>query len=51
MLAANIKVERLAITFILVFFIADSLPHPSLSSGVISTTLSEMQQVLEKANH
>ncbi|NER82953.1 MAG: hypothetical protein F6K42_26030 [Leptolyngbya sp. SIO1D8] len=48
MLEAKIKVERLAISIILVLFIADLLPHPSLSPEIISATLSEMEDVIKK---
>lgn len=50
MFETHIKLERLAIAIVLVFAIADLLPHPSLSEGIISTTLSEVENVLTEAD-
>ncbi|MBE9066682.1 hypothetical protein IQ260_08450 [Leptolyngbya cf. ectocarpi LEGE 11479] len=40
------KIERLAIAFLATFIIADLWQHPRLSSGVIVTTLSKVQETL-----
>ena len=47
----RIKLERLVISIVLVFAISDLLPHPSLSSGIISTTLSKVEEIITKATH
>ncbi|NER78810.1 MAG: hypothetical protein F6K42_04375 [Leptolyngbya sp. SIO1D8] len=48
---ARIKPIRLAIACLLVLVIADLLPHPALSPGFISTSLSEIKQVLQENIH
>lgn len=48
MTIADFKFDRLAIAIVTVFIVADLLPHPSLSSGVIETTVSKVQQVLDR---
>lgn len=44
-----LKIERLAIAFLTAFIIADLWHHPRLSSGVIVTALSRVQDTL--VNH
>ncbi len=39
-----LKLERLAIAFLTAFVIADLWQHPRLSSGVIETTLTKVQE-------
>ena len=43
---AEFKLDRLAIALITVIIVADLLPHPSLSSGMIERATSKVQQVL-----
>lgn len=39
----NVAFERLAISFIFTFIVADLYPHPSLSPGLIMSTVSYIQ--------
>ncbi|NEQ54765.1 MAG: hypothetical protein F6K11_32360 [Leptolyngbya sp. SIO3F4] len=45
-----LKVERLAIAFLVAFVIADLWQHPNLSSGVIETTLLRVEKALDKTS-
>ena len=45
---AHIKPIRLALACLLVLAIADLLPHPALSPGFISTSLSAIKQALQE---
>ena len=45
------KIERLAIAFLATFIFADLWQHPKLSSGVIETTITKVQEtVINSAN-
>ena len=46
-----LKIERLAIAFLVAFIIADLWQHPRLSSGVIETTLATVQEAFVKASN
>lgn len=41
----QLKFARLAIAIVTVLIIADLLPHPSLSAGIIQRTLSKVQRI------
>ena len=43
----HLAFERLAIAVIFTFIIADLYPHPTLSPGVIMTTVSHIQSAIE----
>ena len=46
-----LKVERLAIAFLATFVMADLWQHPKLSSGVIETTFSTVQEAFVNASY
>ena len=46
-----LKIERLAIAFLATFVIADLWQHPRLSSGVIETTLTKVQEATIHASN
>ena len=43
----HLAFERLAIAFIFTFIVADLYPHPSLSPGLIMSTVSHIQAAAE----
>ncbi|NEQ53057.1 MAG: hypothetical protein F6K11_23445 [Leptolyngbya sp. SIO3F4] len=45
------KIERLAIAFLATFIFADLWQHPRLSSGVIVTTLSKVQETVTNSSN
>ncbi|MEM1243047.1 MAG: hypothetical protein AAGI45_24720 [Cyanobacteria bacterium P01_H01_bin.26] len=48
----HVAVERLAIAFIFTFIVADLYPHPSLSPGLVMSTVSHFQSnVTEVVEH
>ncbi|MEL6385200.1 MAG: hypothetical protein AAFQ89_22595 [Cyanobacteria bacterium J06626_18] len=47
----KLKLDRLAIAFVTVLIVADLLPHPSLSAGVIERAVAKVQDTwTESAN-
>jgi type IV secretory pathway VirB2 component (pilin) len=43
----EIKLQRVVLAIVLVFIVADTSPHPSLSPGLIEHTLNKLQSVFE----
>lgn len=48
MAGRRLKLERIALAICVVLIIVDLLPHPALSSGIIGTTLSKVQQAITR---
>ena len=48
MFKSAIKVERFIIAIFFVFVIADSVPHPGLSQGILATVLSRDVEIGQK---
>ncbi len=43
---ASIKMDRVAITFLITLILVDICPHPALSAGWIEATLTHIQTTL-----